>query len=261
MGILFATAATALIAAHPAASHTELRAPFGPGERLVFSVKYGPIKAGIGILAVQDTLTYKDRLCYHLVSEALSSETFSVFFKVVDRVESYLDVERLHSLRFEKHLREGDFSADQAVDFDQHAHTAIYNDDSTEIHEIPPEALDALSALYYVRSVDLVVGESVLIDSHADKKNYPLEVKVLRKETVTVEAGTFDCIVTEPILRATGIFKHKGTLTVWLTDDEHKMPVLMRTKVAIGSISAALQEWSLGTPLGEVSHATTSEAS
>jgi hypothetical protein len=227
----------------------------------VFSVKYGPITAGTGILAVEDTLTFKNRLCYHLVSQALSSETFSVFFKVVDRVESYLDAARFHSLRFEKHLSEGDFRAEQAVDFDQEAHIATYDADTANVYEIPPDALDALAALYYVRTLPLAVGNSVFVESHADRKNYPLEVKVLRRETVTVPAGTFDCIVTEPILRATGIFKHKGTLTVYLTNDSARMPVLMKTKVAFGSISAALQEWRLGTPIGEASDEETPEAS
>jgi hypothetical protein len=253
--------ASALIGLHPFVSSAVTLAPFGPGERLVFSVKYGPITAGTGILAVEDTLTHRNRLCYHLVSEALSSEAFSVFFKVVDRVESYLDASKLHSLRFEKHLSEGDFSAEQVVDFDQEAHVATYDADTAKVYDIPPDALDALAALYYVRTLPLTVGYSVFVESHADRKNYPLEVRVLRRETVTVPAGTFDCLVTEPILRATGIFKHKGTLTVYLTNDSAKMPVLMKTKVAIGSISAALEEWRLGTPLGEASDEESPETS
>jgi hypothetical protein len=251
----------ALVGAHPLAAGADPAVPFGLGERLVFSVKYGPITAGTGVLAVEDTVTYRNRLCYHLVSQAFSSDAFSVFFKVVDQVESYLDAEKFHSLRFEKHLSEGDFTAEQRVDFDQDAHTATYNDDAEEVYEIPPDARDALAALYYVRTLPLVVGRSVYVESHADRKNYPLEVKVLRRETVTVPAGTFDCLVTEPILRATGIFKHKGTLTVYLTNDSHKMPVLMKSKVAIGSISAALQDWRLGTRIREVSDEATPETS
>jgi hypothetical protein len=238
----------AMLLVHALAGRVLATQAFGPGERLVFSVRYGPIKAGTGILAVVDTSRVGTRRCYHLLSEAFSSETFSVFFKVVDRVESYMDVERLHSLRFEKHLREGDFKADREVDFDQEAHTATY--DNGKVYDIPPNARDALAALYYVRSLPLKVGESVYVDSHTNEKNYPLEVKVLRRETVTVDAGTFDCIVTEPILRVTGIFKHRGTLTVWLTDDEHRIPVLMKSKIAIGSVSAVLKEVTLGTPLG-----------
>ena len=71
-------------------------------------------------------------------------------------------------------------------------------------------------------------------------KNYPLEVKVVKRETVSTPVGRFKCLKVEPVLRASGIFQHKGTLTVWLTDDERKLPVLMRSKVAIGAISAII---------------------
>jgi hypothetical protein len=84
------------------------------------------------------------------------------------------------------------------------------------------------------------------VDNHTDKKNYPLEVKVLKKERVEVDAGTFDCLVVQPILQAAGVFEQKGTLTVWLTDDQKKMPVLMKSKVVIGSITTELTDYSLG---------------
>jgi len=105
---------------------------------------------------------------------------------------------------------------------------------------------DVLSAFYFIRTQDLKVGKSLFVDNHTDKKNYPLEVKVLRKERVKVPAGTFNCVVVEPILKASGIFKQKGSLTVWLTDDEIKMPVLMKSKVIVGSISTELTNYRLG---------------
>jgi hypothetical protein len=73
-----------------------------------------------------------------------------------------------------------------------------------------------------------------------------LEVKVLRREKVKVPAGEFDCLVVEPVLQASGIFKHEGRLTVWLTDDQFKIPVLMKSKVAVGSIASKLKNYTLG---------------
>ena len=67
-------------------------------------------------------------------------------------------------------------------------------------------------------------------------------MKVLGREVVETPAGKFKCVVIEPKLKAGGIFKNKGRLVIWLTDDERRMPVLMKSKVAIGSISATLVE-------------------
>jgi hypothetical protein len=69
-----------------------------------------------------------------------------------------------------------------------------------------------------------------------------MEVRVLGRQKVKTPAGTFSCVAIEPVLKAGGIFKNKGRLVIWLTDDERRMPVLMKSKVAVGSISVVLQE-------------------
>ena len=218
---------------------------FGVGERLEFSVGYGVIKAGTAVMEIPEITRIDGRKCYHIVSTARSNKFFSVFFKVDDRVESFMDVYGLYSLRYDKHLREGKFRADVSMVFDQVNNLAIYNA-GKDTFEVAPYVQDVLSAFYFVRTQTLTVGKSLFVDNHTDKKNYPLEVKVLRRERVKVEAGEFDCLVVEPILQTPGIFEQKGSLTVWLTDDEKKMPVLMKSKVVIGSISTELVNYRLG---------------
>jgi hypothetical protein len=72
---------------------------------------------------------------------------------------------------------------------------------------------------------------------------HDLDVKYLGKETVTVPAGTFDCIVVEPLVKEGGLFKHEGNIIIWLTDDEAKLPVKVKTKVVIGSVDANLSSY------------------
>jgi hypothetical protein len=108
---------------------------------------------------------------------------------------------------------------------------------------VPPRVQDVLSALYFVRTLPLEVGQSIAIANHIDGKNYPLVVKVHGRERVKVDAGEFDCLVVEPILRGPGVFTQKGRLTVWLTDDDVRMPVLMKSKVVIGHVAAILKSY------------------
>ncbi len=212
--------------------------PFGVGEKLTFAVRYGIIKAGIATMEVSEIVDCEGGKCFRIVSEARSTMPFSLFFEVRDSVESLMDVEKLYSWRYEKNVREGNYRAHKVVVFDQVNHLAVYPDGK----QIPvPEGVqDVLSSLYYIRTLHLKVGNSVFIKNHADGKNYPLEVKVLRTETVSVPAGTFECYVVEPILKASGIFQHKGRLTVWLSTDSTHIPVMMKSKVIIGSINAVL---------------------
>ncbi|MDH4223702.1 MAG: DUF3108 domain-containing protein, partial [candidate division Zixibacteria bacterium] len=199
--------------------------------------------AGTATMSVPEIMDYKGKKCFKIVSTAESSKFFSTFFKVQDRVESYMDTGGLYTLHFEKHLKEGKFRANRFVDFDQEKHIAVEGNDTMQV---PHFVQDVLSAFYYIRTQNLEIGKSLFVDNHTDKKNYPLEVKVLRKEKIEVEAGTFECLVVEPILQSSAIFKQEGSLTVWLTNDHIKMPVLMKSKVVIGSIATELKEYHLG---------------
>jgi hypothetical protein len=230
-------------AADPGAERIVENTAFGIGERLNFDIGYGFINAGYASLKVEDLIEFNGRPCYLVVSTANSNKFFSTFYNVEDRVESVVDAVGIFSWYFEKNLKEGSYRANKSYTFDQENHRVVYEDDTVDIAHF---AQDALSCLYYARTQELKVGGSVYIDNFTDGKHYPLEVRVLRKETVTVKAGKFDCIVVEPLLVSSGIFKHEGRLKVWLTDDRLKMPVLMKSKVLVGSISAELTDYQLG---------------
>ncbi len=216
---------------------------FGIGERLEFDIGYGFINAGSAAMEVTELVEYEGRPCYRVVSTANSNKFFSSFFKVEDRVVSIIDAVGLFSWYFEKNLREGNYRADRSYRFDQAKSVVYYQDDTIAV---APYIQDALSVMYYCRTQNLEIGESIFIDNFTDGKHYPLEVKVIRRETIKVKAGKFDCLVLEPLLLSSGIFKHEGKLTVWLTDDRLKMPVLMKSKVLVGSISAELTAYRLG---------------
>jgi hypothetical protein len=213
--------------------------PFAVGEKLTFAVRYEFAKAGEASMEVKEIVKCGNGSeCFRLVSTAWSTMPFSLFFEVKDVVESRMDTEGLYTWHYEKHLKEGNHEASEVVVFDQDAHTATYPDG--RVIDTPERVQDVLSSLYFVRTMDIRVGESIFIDNHADEKNYPLEVKVLKIEEVKVPAGRFECYVLEPILKASGIFQHKGRLTVWISTDPSHMPVMMKSSVAIGAINAVL---------------------
>ena len=226
---------------------------FRVGEKLHFVVRYGIIKAGYATMAVEDIVPVHGREAYRIVSTARSSRTFDWVFKVRDRVESLVDTQGLFSWRYYKSLREGSYKFDLKVDYNQFYGKArvqmirYYNEEPLRVKEkkefeipIPPYVLDILAAFYYVRTQDLEVGMPVYMINHDNKKVYRLKVLVQKRETIKVKAGTFRCLVVEPRLRGEAIFKQKGRLWVWLSDDQYKIPVMMKSKVFIGSITTEL---------------------
>jgi hypothetical protein len=216
--------------------------PFGEGEKLVYSVQYGIINAGEASLEIRNISMFDSIPCYNIVSNARTNDVFSVFFKVRDRFMSLMDTTNLVSVRYEKNIREGKFRRNESVVFDQREHRAIYKDKEVPI---APRTQDVLTSMYYIRTLPLAPGQNIALANHTDGKNYPLLIKVLKRERVTVEAGTFDCLVVEPFLRGPAIFQQKGRVTVWVTDDQYRIPVLVKSKVVIGSVSGVLTSYKL----------------
>jgi hypothetical protein len=219
----------------PASAH-----PFHVGESLRFTVQYGFIKAGSAWLEVPEVAEWNGRPVYRLVARAESNSFFDKMYKVRNRIESMWDRDSLFSWRYFEDRHEGHFRANDTLWFEPAKREVRYNNGLS--YPVPAQVQDALSAFYFTRFKPLPLGGSVIFDYHASRKSAPMEVRVLGRQTVKTPAGKFNCVVIEPLLKAGGIFKNKGRLVIWLTDDERRMPVLMRSKVLIGSISVVLQE-------------------
>lgn len=212
---------------------------FSVGEQLVFSVDYGFVHAGTAIMTVEKIVTVQGRDCYYITSLALSSYSFSFFFKVEDRVVSYLDRKGLFSWRTEKHIKEGKYHAERLYDLDQWRGVSR-NVIKGDTLMIPRFVQDALSALYFSRTQSFKEGDEIQIPHFDNGKLYNMAVRVGKKEKIKVPAGTFQTILIEPLMASEGIFKHKGQMQIWLTDDQRRIPVKMTSKIIIGNIGAHL---------------------
>jgi len=213
---------------------------FQVGEKLTFDVKYGFVTAGIATMAVPKMRRISGRQAYHVTFEVNSVPSFDWIYKVRDRYETYIDTKGLFPWRFEQHIREGGYSRDFSAFFDQRKGKAKTSEGE---YEIPKYVNDIVSAFYLARTFDyskLKVNDRIHLKNFYKDKVYDLDVRYLGKETVDVSAGTFDCIVVEPLVQEGGLFKSEGSIVVWLTDDALKIPVKVKTKVVIGSIDAEL---------------------
>jgi hypothetical protein len=117
----------------------------------------------------------------------------------------------------------------------------VLADGRQETYSTPPGILDPLSSLYYVRTrQDFIVGKPIIIDVHDDAKSWAVEVQTISREKIKTSFGEFNTIKVKTYPKYEGVFQHKGEIYIWLTDDERKIPVLMRSEITIGSIVATL---------------------
>ncbi|MGE5174775.1 MAG: DUF3108 domain-containing protein [Hyphomicrobiales bacterium] len=216
------------------------KVPWRLGEYFQFSIDWNGLNGGSSLMQVQNLTMVDGHRVYRIVTKTESNSFVSKFYKVRDRAESYIDAESLTTRRFIKHLREGGYKKDLDVRFDQEDHKAVYADGDTV--DVPAAVHDVLSAFYYVRTRPLPDGAVIRVPTHDNKTSYDMEVHVRGRERIEVPAGKFDCVKVEPVLQSEGVFKSKGGLMVWLSDDERRIPVLVRSKIPIGSISVSLTD-------------------
>ena len=214
---------------------------FGVGEKLVYAIKYFNVTAGFGTLEVKEITTINGRQAYHIVAEARTAPFFENFHRVRDTIESYMDVLGLFSHKYSKNLEEGKYKKSEFINFYPQRRIAIKR--SGEQYVVPAYVQDVLSEMYFFRTMDINGKNEVVIDVCADDgKAYEVAVKKIGYERVSTDAGDFDCVVIKPMLKFEGIFQQKGEITIWMTNDENRIPVLVKSNIIIGSIDAVLQK-------------------
>lgn len=224
---------------------THTNKAFSFGERLVYRLYWYGIPAGKAVMEVQGPVQKEGKESYRLISTVRSNDFVSFFYPVEDRVESFVDVQEMLPLHIVIRQHQGKKRREKEVIFDRHNGVArMIKNGKEEAFEIPPTAQDFLSSLYYLRTMDhLEVGQSALIDIHESKKNWQVEIKVVGREEVSSEVGNYRTLQAQASLQFEGIFIDKGELTFWLTDDERKIPVLLKAKLhKIGPLTAVLIE-------------------
>jgi len=217
-----------------------LAVPFEAGEQLTYDVKFGAIKVGSARLAVLGVKPIRDRNAWHVRFD-ISGGTF--FYQVNDAYESWMDVTTLNSLRFRQDQDQG--SRERERVFEIFPERAVFQETWKQNREVPsvPDPLDDGSFLYFIRTVPLEVGRTYSFDRYFKPDRNPVIIRVLRRERIQVPAGAFNTIVIQPIIKARGIFAEGGQAELWMTDDEDRMMVQMKSRMSVGSLSLFLRSY------------------
>ena len=211
-------------------------------EKLVYSLSWMGIAVGTATQEISEDGAHRK-----ILSHALSNDWLSAFYPVDDRTESLLAKNGSHfpgeSRYYRMTFKEGRRTRDREITFDQEKRVGRFHDRlGGEQVEIPivENTYDIYASFYYVRSQPLEPGSSFMIHVLDGKELRNIEVKVLKRERVTVPAGEFNTILVRPMVKSEGVFEGKGGALIWLTDDSRRIPVKAETKVRVGSVTAVL---------------------
>ena len=215
---------------------------FHVGEELRYRVHYGFINAGEAFLRVNKRTQIGGRPVYHIHGEGHSTGMFRWGYKVDYLYDSYMDTEMLAPWEFVRNVRDGGYKLYREINFD-HLNQSAYCDGDT--FEIPLYVQDIVSAFYYSRTVDMShiqVGDSITITTFIDHELYPLILVCKGNDIINSDLGRIECMSFQPILQVGRVFKEAEGMTIYVTNDENKIPVQLKSELMFGSVKMDLTE-------------------
>ena len=224
--------------AQEAPSSSFATVPYRVGERLEYDVRFGKLHVGSASMEVAPMAEIRGHQTWHTVFQ-VKGGTF--FYRVNDLYESWTDIQTGNSLRFRQDLNEGRRDVERIYDIFPDRSQFMEVKDTAMASVANP--LDDGSFLYFIRTIPLVVGQTYSFDRYFKPDRNPVTIKVLRKEHIEVEAGEFDAIVVQPVIKSKGIFSENGHAEVWLSDDSRRIMLQMKSGLSFGSINLYLKSY------------------
>ena len=230
-------------------SFTQKEDSFTTGEYFKLRIHYGLVTAGYATLEIKEA-TRNNKKVHHVLGRGYTTGITKAFFKVSDDYQSFFDRETGKPYQFLRKIDEGGYTKFQEGFFNQNDNSVLikdYKHNSEKTFKVPENVQDILSSFYYLRNhpnIDkLKEGENIAIDMFFDDETTKFKLKYIGKEDINTKFGKVSCMVFRPYVQAGRVFKEEESLTVWVSDDDNKVPVRIKASLAVGSIKADLFEY------------------
>jgi len=213
------------------------------GETMKFSVGWEFVNAGTATMNFRN----KGSDGYRIDTDARTNSFFDMLKKVRDSItsEGLFVNGKPQSTLFDLVQNERNYHAKKRTDFLWKENKVNYTQNGkVDSYEVPAGHLNVMDAFFLTRTLPVKKGEVLKVPVFDSRKKYEIEVRLLKKEMLRTPWGKVaECLVIEPKLKSEGIFTSVGTMKVWLTNDEHRIPLKMTAKIKIGRIIARLTSY------------------
>lgn len=220
---------------------------FQAGEWLKFKLSYsGWVKAGNATLKVNEAI-YNDKSTYNVVGKGWTTGAIKWFFKVEDRYESYFDKTTKRPYKFIRDIYEGGYTKDKVIEFDYTSKVARIDDRKKKTKTIVPiqsNIQDIISAYYFLRdnydTKSIQKGDIVKLNMFFDGEIFEFRLKFLGRESIDTKFGTVETLKFRPYVLAGRVFHEEESVTLWISEDENKIPLKIKADLRVGSLRADL---------------------
>jgi hypothetical protein len=227
---------------------------FKSGEVLQYKVHYGLINAAEATIEVSNDLhRVNDRPCYKATVTGRTTGSFDFFLRIRDTWRSYIDTTSILPQKFFRNIEENNYRKKETIDFDQVRNVAEvekHGRDRSKVkrgtYKVPDNVQDIVSGFYYLRTLNYDhrrVGDVIRVQGFFDDEVFSMDVTYKGRETVTTKAGTIRVIRLVPKMPSNKLFKGENAISVYLSDDQNKVPVLIQAEMFVGAVKVDMYKY------------------
>jgi len=264
---LFALPLAGLLAFGPSdAVRSVPNTSFTKGEVLQYKVHYGLINAAEATIEVADDLhRINERPCYKATVTGRTTGSFDIFLRIRDTWRTYIDTTSILPQKFFRNIEENNYRRRETVDFNHFkdiAEVERHGKDKNKVkrgtYKVPDNVQDIVSAFYFLRTLNYDqrhVGEVIRVQGFFDEDVFSIDVIYRGRETVSTKAGTIRAIKLVPRIPSNKLFRGENAISVYLSDDRNKIPVLIQAELFVGAVKVDMYKYQgLKTRLNLVAH-------
>lgn len=240
------------------------------GEYLKYEVSLIGLTVGYSTMEIPEKIQCEKSECLVFETKAWGSAWINTFFPVDDHIVSHWDPDNQLPVYSYKKIREGFYKRTSIVWYNLNSKTAHWTkkeysgntdkageerkgikwkDGEGEVSKLPDNFQDILSAIYFQRihPGEAEIGKSFSIFLFDDNKLSEMKMNILRKEEISLKINgkleKFSTIVVQPFIKTTGIFRSKGNIYIWISDDTNRYPIQITADLPIaGHVTVKLSE-------------------
>jgi len=219
---------------------------FGKGEQLNYRVSFGFFNVGHAITKIDQRIySINNKPCYKIDAWGETSDWISWVTRVKDNWGGYLDTTSLIPQVGYRKIEEGNARKNEYTTYDHSKHqaevkvmnkqTGVY--DNPKYYNIPRNGRDLVSGFMYLRVIDftkLKIGDTVTMSGFYEDTAYKLKIMYQGKDNVKTKIGKIPCYKLMPLMPDNKLFDGENAVTVWLSEDDNKIPVKIQAKMFVG---------------------------
>ncbi len=223
-----------------------LDAIFSGNETLHYTVSWsGGLKIGDILMEIRPAAA--PATGYVISAHVKDYGALATFYPIDDQFRCTVDGAMKLPTRYEVIQREGHrhHLTTRVTEYDQQQQQVRYqkNKNPIQTFALVGKAYNEFASFIITRALSLQINEPIVVPTFADEKRHEVRVYLLKREELDSIFGKRQTLKIEPRLQFKGLYEKSGSTLLWVTDDRCRVPVEIRSRIALGSLVAELTDY------------------